>query len=156
MQHAPGSASSGEDANRSLVRRVYEEGLNAGNFGLLDELIDEQIVDHSQFPANANGRESFKHRFRTVRNAFPDAHMEMEDGVAAEDKVVFRWTLTGTHTGPFASIEPTGRHVIVTGINISRIADGKIVEHWASFDHLGLLQQLGAMTPYGSRPASNR
>ncbi len=147
-QDANGSA----EANKAIVRRIYEEGLNCGDLDLLDRVLAESLVDHSSFPVNANGRDSFKQRFRSVLLAFPDANMTVEDGIATGDKVVFRWTLRGTHTGPFASVEPTGRHVVVTGINITRIEDGKVVEHWASFDHLGLLQQLGVMSPYGQRP----
>ena len=136
------------DVNVALVRRVYEEGLNRGDFAVLDQLIDERLVDHSLFPSGGSGRDAFKQRFATVRAAFPDANMTLEDGIGAGDKVVVRWTLRGTHTGPFASIAPTGRHIIVTGINITRVEGGKVVEHWASFDHMGLLQQLGVMTPY--------
>jgi len=141
------------DANLAIVRRVYEEGLNQGNFSLLDQLIDEKIEDHSLYPVRGSGRGAFVERFRSVRSAFPDANMTIEDGVATGDKVVCRWILRGTNTGPFASIPATGRHVVITGINISRVEGGRIVEHWASFDHLGMLQQLGVMSPYQQRPS---
>jgi steroid delta-isomerase-like uncharacterized protein len=131
--------------NKALVRRIYEEGLNRGDFSVLDELLAEQLVDHSLFPGGGSGRESFRRRFSLVRTAFPDATMTVEDGVAEGDKVVYRWTLRGTHTGPLASIRPTGRQLVVTGMNMSRITGGKVTEHWANFDHLGLLQQLGVM-----------
>jgi steroid delta-isomerase-like uncharacterized protein len=136
------------DANRALVRRVYEEGLNKGDFALLDQLIDEHLVDHSLF-GGGTGTETFKQRFSAVRAAFPDANLTIEDGIAVGDKVASRWTLRGTHTGPFASFAPTGRHVVITGMNICRIQGGKLVEHWANFDHLGLLQQLGVLNPRG-------
>jgi steroid delta-isomerase-like uncharacterized protein len=136
------------EMNVALVRRIYEEGLNGGDLTVLDQLVDEHFVDHSLFPSSGSGRDAFKQRFTTVRTAFPDANMTLEDGIGAGDKVVIRWTLRGTHTGPFASIAPTSRHIVVTGINITRIEGGKVVEHWASFDHMGLLQQLGVMTPY--------
>ena len=139
------------DMNVALVRRIYEEGLNRGDLALLDQLIDEHIVDHSLFPTGGSGRDAFKQRFTAVRAAFPDANMTLEDGIGSGDKVVLRWTLRGTHTGAFATIQPTGRHIIVTGINITRIEGGRVVEHWASFDHMGLLQQLGVMTPYQRR-----
>ena len=94
-------------------------------------------------------RKTFKQRFTAVRAAFPDANLTIEDGIAVGDKVASRWTLRGTHTGPFASVAPTGRHVVITGMNICRIQGGKVVEHWANFDHLGLLQQLGVLNPRG-------
>ena len=143
------------DVNKALVRRIYEEGLNRGNFAVLDELLDEHLVDHSLFPGGGSGRESFRRRFTLVRTAFPDATMTVADGVAEDDRVVYRWTLRGTHTGPLASIPPTGRHVEVTGMNMTRIVAGKVTEHWASFDHLGLLQQLGVM-PGGANRSSSR
>lgn len=135
------------EASKALVRRVYEEGLNQGNFAVLDEVLADDLAEHSLFPGQATGRESFTRRFTLVRTAFPDATMTVEDAMADGDKVICRWTLRGTHTGPFASLPPTGRSVEISGINIARIAGGKIVEHWASFDHLGLLQQLGAFQP---------
>ena len=135
------------EENKALVRRVYEEGLGTGNLALLDELLAEDLVDHSLFPGRETGRESFKRRFTLVRTAFPDATMTVEDALAEGDKVICRWTLRGIHTGPFSNLPPTGRSVEVTGINITRIAGGKIVEHWATFDNLGLLQQLGVFHP---------
>jgi len=145
----PAEAARSAEANKALVRRVYEEGLNRGNLAVLDELLGEDLVDHSLFPGRETGRESFKRRFTLVRTAFPDATMTVEDAMADGDKVICRWTLRGTHAGPFGSVPPTGRSVVVTGINITRIAGGKIVEHWANFDHLGLLQQLGAFHTSG-------
>jgi steroid delta-isomerase-like uncharacterized protein len=135
------------EANKALVRRVYEEGLNQGNLAILDELLADDLADHSLFPGQATGRESFTRRFTLVRTAFPDVTMTVEDAMAEGDKVICRWTLRGTHTGPFASLPATGRSVQISGINITRIAGGRIEEHWASFDHLGLLQQLGAFQP---------
>src|SRR5581483_1527541 len=141
------------EANTALVRRVYEECLNHGNLALLDELIDERLVDHSLF-GGGTGHESFKQRFRAVRSAFPDAIMTIEDSIAVGDKVACRWTLHATHTGPFGAVAPTGRHVVVSGMNICRVRSGKVGEHWANFDHLGLLQQLGVMTPRGTQPST--
>jgi steroid delta-isomerase-like uncharacterized protein len=143
------------EVNKALVRRIYEEGLNRGNFAVLDELLDARLIDHSQFPGGAAGRESFRRRFSMVLTAFPDAKMTVEDGIAEGDKVVYRWTLRGTHTGPLASIPPTGRHVDVTGMNMTRITAGKVTEHWANFDHLGLLQQLGVMPGESNRGAAS-
>jgi steroid delta-isomerase-like uncharacterized protein len=150
----PSAAANTAEANKALVRRIYEEGLNRGNFAVLDELLDERLVDHSLFPGGGSGRDSFRRRFSLVRTAFPDATMTVEDGVAEGDRVVYRWRLRGTHTGPFAGIPSTGRHVEVTGMNMTRIRAGKVTEHWANFDHLGLLQQLGIMARGAGRGAA--
>ena len=69
----------------------------------------------------------------------------LEDMIAEGDKVAVRFTLRGTHGGDLMGIPPTGKPVAVTGIDINRIADGKIAERWANFDALGLMQQLGVI-----------
>ncbi len=78
-----------------------------------------------------------------LRAAFPDIHFTIEDQIAAADRVVTRWSARATHSGEFQGIPPTGNAVVVTGIDIDRIADGKVVECWPVVDELGLLHQLG-------------
>jgi predicted ester cyclase len=75
---------------------------------------------------------------------FSDSHIAAADIIGEGDKVVVRWTWTGTHTGEFMGIPPTGRHIAIKGISIHRFADGKFVESWASYDALGMMQQLTA------------
>jgi predicted ester cyclase len=79
------------------------------------------------------------------RGAFPDARVTVEDQIAEGDKVVDRWTATGTPTGDLMSVPPTGRRIEVSGITISRFAGGKIVEDWYQGDDLGMMQQLGVI-----------
>lgn len=76
---------------------------------------------------------------------FPDSRISIESCIAEGDTVVTRWTLTGTHQGVFQGIPPTGRPVKFAGLEFNRVAEGKFVEHWAMFDNLALLQQIGAM-----------
>ena len=84
--------------------------------------------------------------------AFPDLHYTVEDLVAEGDKVVVRYTGRGTQQGELWGIPPTGKQMTYTGILIWRFAEGKIAEHWAEPDRLGLMQQLGVISPQG--PAS--
>lgn len=78
--------------------------------------------------------------------AFPDLVRTVEDMVAEGDKVVARWTSTGTHTGPFMGLPPTGKAVTTTGITIFRLnGAGRIVEEWSETDMVGMLQQVGGM-----------
>src|SRR5579871_452688 len=77
--------------------------------------------------------------------AFPDSRIEVESSIAEGDRVVTRWTITGTHRGPFQGIPATGQPVRFAGIEFNRVVDGRIVEHWSMFDNLALLQQIGAM-----------
>ncbi|HTQ57790.1 MAG TPA: ester cyclase [Bryobacteraceae bacterium] len=76
---------------------------------------------------------------------FPDSRISIESCIAEGDQVVTRWTLAGTHRGSFQGIPPTGQPVRFTGIEFNRVVNGRLVEHWAMFDNLALLRQIGAM-----------
>jgi len=86
---------------------------------------------------------------RLFVSVFPDLHLTIEDLIAEGNEVVLRWTGTGTQQGAFAGNPPTGKQVTSTGIDIFRIANGKVVEHWSNSDDLGVLQQLGVVLPPG-------
>ena len=77
--------------------------------------------------------------------AFPDSKISIDSCIAERDSVVSRWTLTGTHQGPFQGVPPTGRPIRFAGLEFNRVVDGRIVEHWSMFDNVALLQQIGAM-----------
>ena len=91
---------------------------------------------------------AFAHEFRT---GFPDFHDTIDLQLAEGDLVATRFTSTGTHTGPFQGIGPTGRELSWTGMVIDRVQDDRIVESWGSWDMLDMLQQLGAIP---TRPAT--
>jgi len=135
------------EENKRIVRRLFEEVMNRGNLALLDELVAPDYVDHD--PANPPdlppGREGLKQLISGYRAAFPDMQMTIEEQVAEGDKVVTRWTTRGTHKGELMGIAPTGKQATVTGIFIDRVKNGKLVESWANWDTLGMLQQLGAV-----------
>ena len=133
--------------NKALNRRFVEEVINEGNLDAIDELLDPGVVDHAAPPGVPTGREGAKQFFAIVRSAFPDLHHTIEDMIAEGDKVVMRSTWSGTHQGEFMGIPATGRRVRVSAIDISRVADGRIVEHWEQSDALGLMQQLGVIPP---------
>jgi steroid delta-isomerase-like uncharacterized protein len=80
-------------------------------------------------------------------NAFPAVKATVEDLMADGDKVVARVSIRGTHQGAFRGIAPSGKQIEVTGINIFRIANGKLMEHWGLTDRLAVLQQLGVVPP---------
>ena len=137
------------DEMKSIIRRLFDEGFNIGNFSLADEAIDPDYIDHSTFATPVPGVEGFKMRIANFRKTFPDAHFTVDDIFAEGDRVCFRWTMSGTDLGGFRDRPPTSRQVVVTGINIERFAGGKIVEHWSSPDNLGLFQQLGIVPSPG-------
>jgi len=79
------------------------------------------------------------------RAAFSQPHTTIDDAIVEGDKVAWRWTFRGTHTGPLMGIPATGKAIAFTGITIDRVAGGKIVERWNQADFMGLMQQLGAI-----------
>ena len=83
------------------------------------------------------------------RTAWSDLHFTVEDLVAEGDKVALHWSCSGTHTGEWMGIPPTGKRVTWSGIGIHRVVGGKIVESWDMVDNLGLMQQLGIVPPPG-------
>ena len=111
----------------------------------LEEFIAADFVSHSMPPGLAPGIEGVKQMVSIFQNAFPDMAGAIEDVVAEGDKVVVRFSGTGTHQGEFFGIPPTGKRIKSTGINIFRIANSKIVEYWNNADDLGLLRQLGVI-----------
>ncbi len=136
------------EQNKAIVRRFTEEGWNQGNLAVFDELLAPNYVAHDP-TTTVHGPEGFKQFYAGYHTAFPDTHLEVEDLIAEGDKVVDRWTATGTHLGPLMGIPPTGKSVRTPGMSISRIVNGKIEESWFNYNLLGLLQQLGAIPPMG-------
>lgn len=131
------------EQNKSIVRRLFEEVMK-GNLAIADELIAEDYAQHSVFGI-PDGREGFKQFFMAFAGAVPDARMEIEDVIAEGDRVVTRLTVSGTQTGPLQGIPATGKSFTMKGIDIFRVVDGRIVEHWDAVDQLGMLQQLGVI-----------
>jgi predicted ester cyclase len=131
--------------NKAIVRRFYEEVLNQKKRAAIEEFIDPNQVDHAAPPGISGGIEGAKQGIAMYLTAFPDLHFTVEDMIAEGDKVVSRFTVSGTHQGEFMGIPPTGKQVTATGIEIIRIAGSKFVEHWMELDALGLLQQLGVI-----------
>ena len=135
--------------NKAAVQRMGEEAFNQGNLEVLDELVAQDVVDHDPAPGQASGREGIKHFVSTLRTAFPDLQLAVENMVAEGDYVAFNYTISGTHQGEFMGIEPTGNRVSVRAMEMVRIAGGQMVDRWGNTDQVGMLQQLGALPPIG-------
>jgi steroid delta-isomerase-like uncharacterized protein len=134
------------EENKALARRVIEQMFNEGNLDVADELLALDYVDHDpSLPEDVHGPEGFKQYVGMYRAAFPDLHVQIEDQLAEGDRVATRWTGSGTHDGELAGIAPTGKRVTVPGMEIVRIANGKLVEGWEGYDSGTLMQQLGVM-----------
>jgi steroid delta-isomerase-like uncharacterized protein len=131
-----------------VVRRLIGEGFSEGRLEVCDELVADEIVEHQDFgPDHAAGAEGVKAVISSLRRAFPDFRLTIEDLVVAGDTVWTRNVATGTHDGPFAGNPPSGRPIRVQVFDVLRVVDGRIVEHWGVPDRLGVLFQIGAMRP---------
>ena len=139
---------SAED-NKTLVRRFVDEVQSGGNVGLIDEICSPEFVNHSTPPGIPPDCEGIKIVTAMFRRAFPDSYFTVEDMVAEGDKVATRKTFPGTHGGEFMGMPPSGRAVSMGLIDIVRISDGRVVEHWAMGDSLGMMQQLGVIPQPG-------
>ena len=135
--------------NKALVRRFVDEVQSGGNIDLIDEVCSPGFVNHSAPPGIPADREGIKILTAMFRGAFPDSHFTIEDMVAEGDKVVTRKTFHCTHEGEFMGMPPSGRAVSMGLIDIVRISDGRVVEHWSVGDSLGMMQQLGVMPQPG-------
>jgi steroid delta-isomerase-like uncharacterized protein len=135
------------ESNKAVARRFFEELFGKGNLAVADEIIALDYVDRSPgaLPGLPSGLEGAKMFVTVYRNAFPDIKFTIDEQIADGDKVVTRWTATGTHKGELAGIPPTGKSATVTGIGVDRIVNGKIGESWGLFDQFGMLQQLGVI-----------
>lgn len=130
--------------NNPLLR-LYEEVINQGNLEVLDELYTSDYVNHAAPFGLSTGLDGLRKLFAMFIEAFPDQNIVADDMIIKEDKIVARWTLQATHKGTFMGTPATGRQIVMTGIDIERIVDGRIAEHWGGEDMLGVLEQIGAV-----------
>jgi steroid delta-isomerase-like uncharacterized protein len=132
------------DTNKEIVRRLGVEPWE-GNLGVIDELVAANYVGHDPAMPESKGPAGVKEFVSTYLAGFPDGKVTIEEQFAEGDLVASRWTGRGTHQGDLMGIPPTGKQVTVSGITISRVKNGKVVEEWSNWDTLGMLQQLGAV-----------
>lgn len=140
------------EQNKALSRRSYEDIFSKGNTALIDQMYDDNYMNHdASGPPGGwpRGPQGFHGVVATYRGAFPNLQFTVEELVAEGDKVVTRWTARGTNTGSLMGMPPTGKAVVISGISIERITNGKIAESWVNFDQLGMLQQLGVIPAPG-------
>ena len=122
----------------------FADAVNRRDLDALDQIFDPDLINHDADPGEPRGAYHFKQVFRNFIAACPDLQVTIEDSITKDDKLVVRWTDTGTHTGaPLLGVPATGKQIILTGIEILRIRDGKIVERWAENDMRYLMETLG-------------
>lgn len=138
-----------KEANLTILGK-FAEAVNTGNFELFKEAVSIENVDHDPARGQVQGPEGYRMFFSGLRDAFPDLSVGLETMVADEDSIAIAYTITGTQSGSFMEIAPTGKKIKIRGTQISKFKDGKMVERWGSSDELGLLQQLGAASAFGA------
>ena len=135
------------EQNKELTRRFYEECWNQGKADNLDQYLAKDCRYHDPvFPSLEPGIDSLKRHIAMCRKSFPDLRFRIDDIIAERDEVVVHWTAQGTHEGQFLGIAPTRKKGSVTGTSIYRVKNQKIVEQFAEWNVLTLLEQLGVAT----------
>ena len=130
-----------------FVKTWFEEVWKKGRLSALDEMLAEDGVIHGLGEAGTDviGPAAFKPFVERLRGAFNDIEVTVEETVEQGDLIAACWVVHMTHTGPDLGVAPSGQHAVVTGMSISRLKDGKMVEGWNNWDMLALMQQIGAM-----------
>jgi predicted ester cyclase len=132
--------------NTAIVRRFIDEYQTGGDKVVLCETISPRLVNHTPMTADPpGGVAEVEGIFDMFHAAFADFAVEVHQQFAAGDKVMTYKTFTGTHTGEFQGIPPTGRSVRFDVMDIVRLEGGQFVEHWGVVDQMGLLRQLGVL-----------
>jgi len=135
-------------ANKEIARRFREDLWNTGDLALADDLVARDCLVHAPIPFPidfARGPDAVRHLIFFYHLAFSEIRVTADQIVAEGEMVVVRWTAHGRHTGQLPGVPPTGRETVTTGIDMFRIADGKIVEGWVSWDVLGLVEQISGL-----------
>jgi len=133
------------EQNKAIARRIYEDVISQGKFELIGQLFHPAFYDHSNPPGWPQGPEGARQIIGYFRTAFDGWTVTVEDAIAEDDRVAIRLTSRGTHAGEFFGIPPTGRPVVMPGVQVLRFQDGRVVEHWAFHDDMGVMRQLGAL-----------
>jgi steroid delta-isomerase-like uncharacterized protein len=137
------------EENKAIVRRFFEEGPSKGNISAADDLLSPDFAMHVPLPASP-GVEGINEVITACRAAFEHLNVTVEDMIAEGNTIAARFTARGVHKGNFMDLPTTGKPITMTGIEIFRIKEGKIVELWGEANLLGLMQQLGMVPEPGN------
>jgi predicted ester cyclase len=142
--------------NKDLIRRAFATFDEQQNMAALNKFTAPDYIAHFPGVPGPLDREGMKQFGNSFYAAFPGLRHQFEEVIAEGDKVAVRMMVRGIHTasliGPGGTIPPTNKQMAISAMNIFRVEDGKVVEHWAEFDMLGMLQQLGIIPPPEAAP----
>lgn len=132
--------------NEQIFTRFWDEVVTGGNLDAIDELVADDIIEHEEgFPGQPPGKEGVKFFVNTLREAFPDIKAKAGNTLADGNLAAGEATLTGTHKGEFMGVPASGKSFEVDSVDIIRVEDGKVAEHWGVTDNMSLMQQIGAI-----------
>ncbi len=131
--------------NKQLVRRYFEEVFNTGAVDRLPDFVAPEYVEVYDGRIHPLGLEGARAHVLGVRKAFPDLQITIEQQIAEDDWVASRITFEGTHLGDWLGMEPTGKAMVFTGVNLNRVVEGRIVEHGGAANMFGPLLEAGAI-----------
>ena len=130
------------EQNKVVTARATELW-NTGDLSLVNSIHTADFVNHDPSRPDVIDLDSYKRFIAEVRTSMPDYQVSAQDTIAEGDRVVTRWSGSGTHQGEYAGIPPTGQQATMDGVTIYRFEGGKIAEAWWVYDSLGMMQQLG-------------
>jgi predicted ester cyclase len=135
--------------NKSIVKNYIEKVVNTGDIGIITQFISSDYVEIYNNKRYAIGIEGAKEHILGVRNTYPDLKLSIDNQIEEGDFVATCYTMKGTHTGSWMGIKPTGKKMEVTGVNIDKIVDNKIVEHGGAANMFEGLLEIGAIKIVG-------
>jgi steroid delta-isomerase-like uncharacterized protein len=135
------------DAAKAVVRRNNEEVQSKGNFAVFEELFADDFVDHTTQPGTTPDKAGVRKLYEYMREAFPDFRSEIHWQLTDGDRVTTYKTYHGTHDGPFLGIAPTDRKIHFESVDVMRVQNGKITDHWGVGNLLSLMRQIGGWNP---------
>jgi predicted ester cyclase len=132
---------------KTRMLNIFMDAFNNGNLAALDTICAPTMVDHSTAtaPGQPNDLEGFKKRVNGHRIGIPDLRFSIKNMILEGDLLAFQWEMSGTNTGPYMGRPPSDNPIRIVGMNMERLENGKIVEHWSYPDKLAALQQIGAI-----------
>lgn len=133
--------------NAAIIHRFIHEVVNQGHYEVCDEIVAKDFLELDRLPGQGQGREGLKEIIAKMRSAFPDIHWVIEETIASGEKVVTRFTWTGTHRDEFLNIPATGLPVRVKGVVIDHLINGRMTDSRILMDIFGMMLQLGVIAP---------
>jgi len=132
--------------SEAVVRRFIDDGVDGRDYDLIEELFTNDYARHDPVsPESEGGPGPRIESLRQLHRTFPDSEVHVGEVAPEGDLVAFEGTMTGAHEGAFMGVEPTGIEIEIQGNAMHRVGVGRIAETWATWDFLGLLQQIGAV-----------